>query len=108
LRIEDATHPAASAIPNPWLRYDEWYDFTQNPRPTAHVLINLDEATYPGNPSPMGDHPIAWCKAIGEGRSFYTGLGHTGDAFSDALVLRHLQGGILYASGVMASDCSLR
>jgi cytochrome c len=108
LRIEDAAHPAVSAIPNPWLRYDEWYNFTQNPRVAAHVLINLDEATYPGNPSPMGDHPIAWCKVIGEGRSFYTGLGHARDAFSDALVLQHLLGGILYAGGKIAADCSLR
>ena len=102
LRIEDATHPAASAIPNPWSRYDEWYDFTQNPRPAAHVLINLDESTYPDNPRPMGDHPIAWCKVMGEGRSFYTGLGHTKEAFRDGTVLRHLLGGILYASGKMA------
>ena len=108
LHIEDATHPATSTIPNPWSRFDEWYNFTPNPRATAHVLINLDEATYPRNPSPMGDHPIAWCKVIGEGRSFYSGLGHAGDAFGDAMVLRHLLGGILYASGKIAADCSPR
>jgi type 1 glutamine amidotransferase len=105
LRIEDATHPAASALPNPWSRFDEWYDFTQNPRPTAHVLINLDESTYPNNPDPMGDHPIAWCKTVGAGRSFYTGLGHAGAAFADPMVRQHLLGGILYAAGVVAADC---
>jgi type 1 glutamine amidotransferase len=108
LRIEDATHPATSAVPNPWSRYDEWYDFAQNPRPTARVLINLDETTYPNNPNPMGDHPIAWCKTVGAGRSFYTGIGHTGTAFEDAIVLRHLLGGILYAAGAVAADCSPR
>ena len=108
LRIEDATHPAMRALPDPWARYDEWYNFTVNPRPTAHVLLTLDEATYPDNPSPMGDHPIAWCKTVGDGRSFYTGLGHTAAAFNDPLVLRHLLGGILYASGVLPADCSPR
>jgi type 1 glutamine amidotransferase len=108
LHIEDATHPATSAIPNPWSRYDEWYNFTPNPRSTAHVLITLDEATYPGNPSPMGDHPIAWCKTVGEGRSFYSGLGHAADAFRDPTVLRHLLGGILYAAGQIAAECSPR
>jgi type 1 glutamine amidotransferase len=106
LRIEDAAHPAASALPDPWSRFDEWYDFTQNPRPTAHVLVNLDETTYPNNPYPMGDHPIAWCKTVGAGRSFYTGLGHAGAAFSDAMLRRHLLGGILYAAGALAADCS--
>jgi len=106
LSVEDATHPATSALPEPWSRFDEWYDFTQNPRPTAHVLLTLDETTYPNNPDPMGDHPIAWCKTIGMGRSFYTGLGHTAEAFGDALVRRHLLGGILYAAGAIAAECS--
>jgi type 1 glutamine amidotransferase len=108
LGVEDTRHPASSALPNPWSRYDEWYDFTENPRPTAHVLVNLDEATYPDNPYPMGDHPIAWCKTVGAGRSLYTGLGHTRAAFADPLVLRHLLGGILYAAGAVAADCSPR
>jgi len=106
LRIEDSLHPATSALPNPWSRFDEWYDFTSNPRDTAHVLMNLDETTYPNNPYPTGDHPIAWCKTVGTGRSFYTGLGHAAEAFGDALVRRHLLGAILYAAGSVAADCS--
>jgi len=106
LRVEDATHPSTSHLPNPWSRFDEWFDFTENPRATAHVLVNLDEATYPDNPAPMGDHPIAWCKTIGAGRSFYTGLGHHGAALGDPDVRRHLLGGILYAAGTIPADCS--
>jgi type 1 glutamine amidotransferase len=106
LRIEDATHPATSGLPNPWSRFDEWFDFSPSPRAMAHVLVNLDETTYPDNPAPMGDHPIAWCKTVGAGRSFYTGLGHTPEAFGDALVRRHLLGGVLYAAGAIAANCS--
>jgi len=106
LRIEDSAHPATNALPNPWQRYDEWYDFIQNPRPTSHVLINLDETTYPNNPEPMGDHPVAWCKSIGAGRSFYTALGHTSESFRDPLVRQHVLGGILYAAGATSEDCS--
>lgn len=108
LRIEDATHPATSALPNPWSRFDEWFDFTANPRGTAHVLMNLDEATYPNNPAPMGDHPIAWCKHVSDGRSFYTALGHTPESFAEPLVLRHLLGGILYVAGVVPADCGVK
>ena len=106
LRVEDAAHPATSHLPSPWSRFDEWFDFAENPRATAHVLVNLDEATYPDNPAPMGDHPIAWCKTIGAGRSFYTGLGHHGAAFGDPDVRRHLLGGILYAAGAIPADCA--
>lgn len=106
LHVEDATHPATFALPNPWSRFDEWYDFTANPRPTARVLVSLDETTYPNNPAPMGDHPIVWCKTLGAGRSFYTGLGHDADAFADPDVRRHLLGGILYAAGTMPADCA--
>ena len=106
LRIEDPIHPATRGLPNPWSRYDEWFDFVPNPRSTAHVLMNLDEATYPDNPAAMGDHPIAWCKTIGAGRSFFTGLGHTEEAFADPLVRQHLLGGILYAAGAAAADCT--
>jgi type 1 glutamine amidotransferase len=107
LLIEDAAHPATRTLPNPWVRYDEWYDFTASPRSTAHVLVSLDEASYPNNPAPMGDHPIVWCKTIGAGRAFYTGLGHDVDAFRDPDVQRHLWGGILYAAGLIPADCSL-
>jgi len=107
LRVEDAAHPATSHLPDPWRRFDEWFDFAPNPRATARVLVNLDEGTYPDNPAPMGDHPIAWCKTIGAGRSFYTGLGHHSDAFGDPPVLRHLLGGILYAAGLVPADCSV-
>ena len=62
--------------------------------------------TDPNNPHPMGDHPIAWCKTVGGGRSFYTGLGHAGAGFGDAMVRQHLLGGIAYAAGVIAADCS--
>jgi type 1 glutamine amidotransferase len=73
---------------------------------SSGILRSLDETTYPNNPDPMGDHPIAWCKTVGAGRSFYTGLGHTAEAFGDALVRRHLLGGILHAAGAIAADCS--
>ncbi len=107
LRVEDAAHPATRHLPDPWPRFDEWFDFAPNPRATARVLVRLDEATYPDNPAPMGDHPIAWCKTVGAGRSFYTGLGHHAGAFGDAVVLRHLLGAILYAAGLLAADCSV-
>src|SRR5690625_7752644 len=47
----------------------------------------------------MGDHPVAWYHEFDGGRSFYTGLRHTKESYSDELFLQHLLAGIEYAIG---------
>jgi type 1 glutamine amidotransferase len=96
VHVEDKGHPSTRGLPKRWKRWDEWYDYRVNPRPRVRVLASLDETTYEGGK--MGkDHPIIWCHENAGGRSWYTGLGHTGRAFSDPLFLRHLKGGLLWA-----------
>ncbi|MEU0089323.1 ThuA domain-containing protein [Kribbella sp. NPDC006257] len=97
-RVEDHNHPSTAHLGATWVRTDELYNYSTNPRPNVHVLINLDESTYTGGN--MGDHPIAWYHAQGSGRSFYTGFGHTIESYSDAAFRKHLLGGIQYAAGV--------
>lgn len=48
------------------------------------------------------DHPIAWLRTYDGGRSFYTGLGHTAESFSDPDFTRHLLEGIEWAAGGLA------
>ena len=62
-----------------------------------HVLANLNESTYTGG-SMGADHPISWCRAYDGGRSWYTGLGHTQESYSEANFRTHLLGGIRYAA----------
>lgn len=52
-----------------------------------------------------GDHPIAWCKSYGGGRSFYTGGGHTKESYTEAAFRQHLLGGLRYAAGQVTADC---
>jgi cytochrome c len=96
VKIEDTTHPSTSFLPNPWRRHDEWYDYKVSPRPNVHVLASLDDSSYPG--STMGaDHPITWCHDFEGGRSWYTGMGHTQESYSDPLFLKMLGEGIEWA-----------
>lgn len=96
--VRDTSHPSTRSLPAQWVRTDEWYDFRANPRAVAHVLLTLDESTYQGGT--MGaDHPIAWCKAVDRGRSWYTAGGHTDSTFAEPLFRAHLLGGITYALG---------
>jgi type 1 glutamine amidotransferase len=119
--VEDVAHPStehlaeqSSTSPPTWEVYDEFYGFDTNPRGSARVLLTLDESTYlddprriPFGPGFMGeDHPIAWCHPFEGGRSFYTSLGHDTLLFENDAYLRHLLGGILWAAGAVAGDCS--
>jgi uncharacterized protein len=62
------------------------------------VLATLDESSYGGGA--MGaDHPIAWCREHAGGRSFYTALGHTVEAYAEPEFRAHLLGGIRWAAG---------
>ncbi len=44
--VESPNHPSTTMLPKLWSRFDEWYNFTSNPREDVHVLITLDESTY--------------------------------------------------------------
>jgi len=99
IRVENRDHPSTRALPDPWNRFDEWYDFTQNPRSRGvTVLLTLDETSYSGGQ--MGsDHPIAWYHGYDGGRAWYTAGGHTDESFAEPAFLEHLLGGIRYAAG---------
>jgi type 1 glutamine amidotransferase len=96
---EDAAHPSTRHYPASFSFTDEWYNFKANPRGAVDVLLSLDETSYDPDDGAMGDHPIAWCHAIGLGRAWYTTLGHRSETYADASFAQHLLGGILWAAG---------
>jgi cytochrome c len=99
--VEDRTHPSTSILPERWERVDEWYVYKENPRTKkvapVQVLASMDESTYDTGGHAMGDHPIAWCRDVEKGRSWYTGGGHTKESFSEPLFREHIRQGIAWA-----------
>ncbi|WP_113661984.1 ThuA domain-containing protein [Pedobacter nanyangensis] len=82
-------------IPQSWLHTDEWYNF-KSFNPEVKVLMRVDESSYQGGK--MGEfHPIVWYHKFEGGRIFYTGLGHTPEAYTDPLFLKQLLAGIKWA-----------
>ena len=104
VRLDDPKHPLASGLPSTWTMNDEWYSFRNSPRLSgAHVLATLDEGSY----SPvgmmkqdlrMGDHPIAWTRCVGRGRSFYSAIGHRPQTYSDPAYRTMLESAIVWAA----------
>jgi type 1 glutamine amidotransferase len=109
VEVEDASHPSTRDLPARWTRSDEWYAFTANPRGRARVLLRIDESSYDAGTSAMGpDHPVAWCRSVARGRSWYTALGHTRESYAEPELRRHVLGGILTVAGRLPADCTPR
>lgn len=103
IKVADRVHPATKHLPQEWTRFDEWYNYRENPRGNVHVLMTLDETSYEGGE--MGhDHPISWAHNFGGGRAFYTGLGHTEESYSEPLFLQHLVGALEWVAGQVEAD----
>lgn len=97
LNVTAHQHPSTEHFPETFSMVDEWYDY-RDLYPFKKDLLMLDESTYIGGLH--GEyHPIAWYHDYDGGRSFYTGLGHTSEIFSDKMFLDHLLGGLKYAVG---------
>ncbi len=89
--------------------YDEIYLLKNNDRTKVHVLLSLDK--YPNDGSPdankPGDHLISWVKSYGEGRVFYTELGHRDEMWRDPNYQAHITGGIRFALGLAKGSTKL-
>jgi type 1 glutamine amidotransferase len=96
--VTDTVFAATRGMPAQWQWWDEWYNFKDTHFNQVHILLTVNEATYKGGT--MGTfHPISWYQSFEGGRSFYTAMGHTDEAYSNPLFLAHLLGGIEWAMG---------
>ncbi len=79
-------------------------------RDRMRVLLSIDaDKTGPGRRIlPVRqqdmDFPMSWVRRHGEGRVFYSGLGHNAHVFWNASVLEHFLAGIQYALGDLAAE----
>jgi type 1 glutamine amidotransferase len=92
--VEDASHAATRALPPSFRLFEEYYTFRDNPRPRVHVLLSLNTASV----GAQGDYPLAWTQTIGQGRSFYTALGHFASTWNDPRFQSHLTGAIRWVA----------
>jgi type 1 glutamine amidotransferase len=98
--IEDPSHPAAKDVPSPWVISDEIYTFKNYSREDTHVIMSLSRDSFKGKGNREdNDYALAWSKMYGDGRVFYTALGHDHEVWDSPLFQQHLLGGIAWALG---------
>jgi uncharacterized protein len=84
-----------------WEHTDEWYIFFENPREKGFNIlytINGDKIIPNGNilwvkdkNFGMGiDHPVAWYRTTGKGKTFYTSIGHDASAWRQEAFIQML------------------
>ncbi|MFN3648455.1 MAG: ThuA domain-containing protein [Armatimonadota bacterium] len=98
---QDPKHPATKAVPQSFEIYDEIYEFKNWERSRVHMLLTMHK--HPQKDE-AGDFPVAWTNRVGEGRMFYTSLGHREDVYENEIFLKHLNGGMRWALGLEKGD----
>jgi type 1 glutamine amidotransferase len=107
--VVDQKHPATKHLGAQWkISQEEIYLFQNYDPKNVHELIVMDKHPNDGTP---GRYPLAWTRDYGQGRVFYTALGHREDVVDTAPNLKdrknsveisegyqkHLLGGISWA-----------
>lgn len=96
--VEDRNHPATRHLGDYFRMHDEIYTHRNWSRDRSHVLMRLDndsvELAKGAGKREDNDFAMAWCHPFGNGRVFYTALGHGMPTWTDARYHQHLLGGI--------------
>lgn len=110
--VEDTGHPSTAHLGKLWpISLEEIYQFKDYEPARVHELLILDR--HPNDKTP-GHFPVAWTREYGQGKMFYTSLGHREDIWDADPNLKdrknsleiskayqnHILGGIRWALGL--------
>ena len=116
LRVTEPAVPLTEHLPTPWtVSSEEWYAFAANPRGKGYeILLTIDEDTYitqgettsgwmAGWTDRMeGEHPLVWRHELGQGRVFYSAIGHRPETYQLPEYRQLLSGAMRWALGGQA------
>ncbi|GEM_PF-148427 len=99
IKVLDTDHPATRGFGTDHFEItDEIYKF-KNRSDERHILTQLDGDSVEDRAG--GYFPASsWTRNAGDGRMFYTALGHRSEVWNDPRFIDHLLGGIRWAAGV--------
>lgn len=88
---------------------EEIYQFKPEPysRERLRILLHLDperSGKVKGMKREDNDYPVAWVQKVGEGRVFYSSLGHNHHIYWNPRLLKHYLAGIQFACGDLEAD----
>lgn len=111
----DTEHPANAGLGESWnIKQEEMYEFKDGSHDRAKIHAIWFLRHHPQDKNNVGYNPVSWCRMEGQGRVFYTSLGHREDLWSDNPGMKdrvnsievsrqyqaHILGGIKWALGL--------
>jgi type 1 glutamine amidotransferase len=104
IKVHEPKHPAVSMWGDEFQIKDEIYQYKNWQPEKVRVLMSLDMSKC----QPKGDRhvPVSWVKQYGEGKVFYTNLGHNRETWTNKTFVKHLEGGIRWVLGLEQGDAT--
>ncbi len=94
--VADPKFPGVSGLPADFGPNEEWYSL-KNFAPNLHVILVQDTSTMKGGMYQRAPYPATWARSYGEGRVFYTNMGHREDVWDNPGFQSVLVGGLNWA-----------
>jgi hypothetical protein len=97
ISVHDTAFPAMKPLGEQFVIKDEIYQYKNWQPEKVRVLMSLNMAECPiKKPYHV---PVAWAKEYGQGRMFYTNLGHNPETWTNPKFLESVEQGILWSLG---------
>lgn len=102
-RIVDTKFPGLESVGATFDLHEEWYSL-KNFSPDMHVLLVQETAGMKGADYARPPYPSTWIRRHGQGRVFYSAMGHREDVWTNPLFQNLLVGALRYALGEVKVD----
>ena len=96
MTVADAKFPGLSQVGNNFDMHEEWYAL-RNFQPNLHVVLVQETKGMTGADYQRPPFPATWARMHGQGRVFYTSMGHRADVWMNPNFQAVLLGGIAWA-----------
>jgi type 1 glutamine amidotransferase len=104
ITVDDPNFPASKPFGKEFKIKDEIYQYSHWQPEKVHVLMSLNMAKC--NPKKPYQVPVSWVKDYGDGKVFYTNLGHRESTWVDKRFLASVEGGVRWILGLEKGDAT--
>ncbi len=103
MRVVDNAFPGMQTLQHGFTMNEEWYSL-KNFAPDLHVLLVIETVGLDGRGYRRPPYPATWVRHHGQGRVFYTAMGHREDVWTNPAFQSITVGGIRWALGEVTAD----
>lgn len=104
ITVHDTKHPGTKPFGPEFQITDEIYQYVNFVPKNVRVLMSLNMAKC--KPSKPYHVPVAWCRTWGDGKIFYSNLGHNNKTWTDKRFLKSTEGAVRWILNMEEGDAT--